>query len=210
MSSRGRPPTGRPPEPAGADADAAVIARSRREPECFAALYDRHFAGIHRYLTARLGRDAADDLAAETFCVAFRKRAGFDAARGAVRPWPYGIATNLAAQHRRDEGRRYDLLARAAAGGPGGPDDVADRVADRVTAQDLRPRIAGAVAGLPDGDRDVLLLVAVAGLGYAEAAAALGIPGGTVGSRLNRARRKVRLALGGIDPARIVEEDPRG
>jgi RNA polymerase sigma factor (sigma-70 family) len=53
---------------------------------------------------------------------------------------------------------------------------------------------------LSSGDRDVVFLVAIAGLSYEEVAEALGIPDGTVGSRLNRARRKLRTALGGANP----------
>lgn len=194
--------------------DAAVIERSRHDPDAFGAVYDRHFPGIYRYVAARLGRDAADDIAAETFVTAFRKRDGFDPARGEVRPWLFGIATNLVGQHRRAEKRRYDALARvqATSGAPPDPDahEDEDRIASRVTAEGLRPKLADAVGALPEGDRDVLLLVSVAGLGYEEVGQALGIPSGTVGSRLSRARRKLREALGGDDPTRVEEDDDRG
>ena len=63
----------------------------------FAALYDQHFPDIYRYVAGRLGRDVADDIAADTFVVALRRRGSFDAARGGVRPWLFGIATNLVA-----------------------------------------------------------------------------------------------------------------
>ncbi|MGI5330657.1 RNA polymerase sigma factor [Actinomadura nitritigenes] len=81
------------------------------EPERFALLYDRYFDDIHRYLAARLGRENADDLAAETFLIAFRRRKDFDASRGGTfRPWLYGIATNLVSRHRRTEQRRLKAL----------------------------------------------------------------------------------------------------
>src|SRR5690349_5976781 len=83
--------------------DAAVIARSVRDPDHFATIYDRYFVEIYRYLAGRLGREIADDFAAETFLVAFRKRDRFDPTLGSVRPWLYGIATNLVGQHRRRE-----------------------------------------------------------------------------------------------------------
>jgi hypothetical protein len=57
------------------DDDAGLIAESRRVPERFGAVFDRHAAAIHGYIARRLGRDAADDLVAETFLVAFRQRA---------------------------------------------------------------------------------------------------------------------------------------
>lgn len=193
---------------APSDDDATVIERSWHEPDRFAEIYDRYFAEIYRYVAARLGRDVADDIAAETFYAAFRKRDRFDPARGAVRPWLYGIATNLVGQHRRDESRRYAALSRAGADRPAGGHE--DMVAARVTAEGIRPQLAGALAALPDGDRDVLLLVALGGFGYAEIAQALEIPGGTVGSRMNRARKKLREALGGTDPTHVQEGKSHG
>jgi RNA polymerase sigma-70 factor (ECF subfamily) len=185
---------------AAPDRDAAVVAESLHRPERFAAIYDRYFAEIYRYVAGRLGPDVADDLAAETFTDAFRKRAQFQPSRGALRPWLYGIATNLVARHRRGEARRLNALSREAsrsASGRAATDsgDLADLAAARVSAQQLRQPLARALARLTDGDRDVLLLVSLADLSYEEVAAALGIPAGTVGSRLNRARRTVRTAL---------------
>ncbi|MFI6814569.1 RNA polymerase sigma factor [Nonomuraea sp. NPDC050328] len=167
-----------------------------RHPDRFGELYDRHFEEIHRYLAARLGGEAADDLAAETFLVAFRKRSSFDAGRGTARAWLYGIATKLVAQHRRSEARRLRAFQRAPRDGPDTGHE--ERVIDRVAAG-AQGRLAAELAGLAKGDRDVLLLVAVAELSYEEVAEALGIPYGTVGSRLNRVRRKLRAALGGMD-----------
>ncbi|MCS7478271.1 RNA polymerase sigma factor [Umezawaea endophytica] len=173
--------------------DAELIARSRHEPEHFAAIFDRHAPHIQRYLARRLGREAADDSVAETFLVAFDKRHRYDPAHADARPWLYGIATRLVGQHRRAEVRRYRLLEAA---GPA-PDVTchADRVATDVTAQAMRGALATALAALSTPDRDVLLLIAWEQLTYEEVAAALAIPVGTVRSRLNRARRKVRGAL---------------
>jgi RNA polymerase sigma-70 factor (ECF subfamily) len=80
--------------------DAAIIEQSLRRPERFAAIFDRHAAHIQRYLARRLGRQVADDLVAETFLTAFGKRARYDLTRLDARPWLYGIATNIARQHR--------------------------------------------------------------------------------------------------------------
>ncbi|WP_259404823.1 MULTISPECIES: RNA polymerase sigma factor [unclassified Microbispora] len=188
-----------PPEaPADLD-DAVLIERSWHRPELFAALYERYFGEIHRYAAARLGTQVADDLAAETFLVAFRKRDGFDPARGSVRPWLYGIATNLVAQHRRSESRRLEAFQRAPVD-RGAVSGHEDRVAARVTAASAQGPLAAGIAGLSDGDRDVLLLVAIAGLSHEEISQTLGIPAGTVGSRLSRVRRKLRGALGGVNP----------
>ena len=186
--------------------DAAVIARSMRDPDRFAVIYERHFAEIYRYIAGRLGRDVADDLAADTFLVAFRKRDRIDPARGGVRPWLYGIATNLVGGHRRSETRRYRALARAKGRLPAAAEGHDDRVDDLVVAGQAGRALAAALAGLGQGDRDVLLLVAIAELSHQEIALALGIPTGTVGSRLSRARAQLRAVLGGIDPLLDVEE----
>jgi len=96
-----------------ADADdAAVIQLSRHEPEHFTVLFRRHAPHIRRYVVRRLGHDAADDIVAETFLLAFRQRDSYDQARADARPWLYGIATNLIGRHRRAEIRQYRALAR--------------------------------------------------------------------------------------------------
>jgi RNA polymerase sigma-70 factor (ECF subfamily) len=174
--------------------DAADLTRSLREPEHFTAIYDRHFTAVYRYVAGRLGPQAADDLAAETFLVAFRKRSAFDPRRGALRPWLFGIATNLVAQHKRDETRRYRALARAGAEPPTTAGHE-DRVVRLVAAEGMQPRLARALASLSQAERDVVLLVALSDFAHDEVAEALDIPYGTVGSRLSRARKKLRAAL---------------
>ena len=161
--------------------------------ETFTAVFDRHFGTIHGYVARRLGRDVADDVAAETFLTAFRINDRFDASRGDRLAWLYGIATNLIRRHRRDEVRGYRAMARLEPEATVASHD--DSVVTRVNAQQLRGSLATALAGLSAGDRDVLLLIALAGLTYEQVADALGISYGTVCSRLNRARRKVRAAL---------------
>jgi RNA polymerase sigma-70 factor (ECF subfamily) len=76
-----------------------------------------------------------------------------------------------------------------------------DRIIDRVNASAAGPALAAGLASLDSGDRDVLLLVALADLSYAEVAESLGIPYGTVCSRLSRARRRLRESLGGAGQA---------
>jgi RNA polymerase sigma factor (sigma-70 family) len=108
----------------------------------------------------------------------------------AARAWLYGIATNHMSAYHRQEERAYRFLHRA--GEAPAEDGLADRVVDRVAAGAVRRELAGALADLSRGDRDVLLLIALGGLSHGDVAAALGIPYGTVGSRLNRVRRKLR------------------
>jgi RNA polymerase sigma-70 factor (ECF subfamily) len=190
---------------AGAD-DAAVIHLSRQEPERFTELFRRHAPHIQRYVVRRLGQDAADDIVAETFLLAFRQRDSYDQARADARPWLYGIATNLIGRHHRAEVRLYRALART------GTDPVmeafTDRVDDRVSASTAGRRLAAGLARLPEELRDTLLLVTWGDLTYEEAATALGIPVGTVRSRVSRARSRLRKTLGGINPA-AYDEEPR-
>ncbi|MEU6719105.1 RNA polymerase sigma factor [Nonomuraea sp. NPDC046802] len=180
--------------PAVEMSDASLIEQSRRHPERFGALFDRYFDDIHRYVRLRLDESIADDLAAETFLRAFRARDRYDTARTSARAWLYGIASNLVADHTRTEARRYRALARSEP--PAHEPAHDDRVAQRVSAAVMQPRLAAGLARLSPGDRDVLLLVACAQLSYEEVADALGIPEGTVGSRLSRARRKLRKHIG--------------
>jgi RNA polymerase sigma-70 factor (ECF subfamily) len=184
--------------------DAAVIGASRAEPDRFASLFDRHAPYIHRYLARRVGRQAADDLVAETFLVAFRKRTGYDPSFPDARPWLYGIATNLIVQHRREEARQLKL--HQAAGPALVQDDHAERAALDVTAQAVRAQLAEALARLARPDRDVLLLIAWEQLSYDEVARALDIPVGTVRSRLHRARTKIREALAGTPAVATYKE----
>jgi hypothetical protein len=81
--------------PSTALTDGELIAASLELPERFAPLFDRHHGPIHRYLERRSGARVAEDVAAETFVVAFRRRAAFDTRRADARPWLYGIAANL-------------------------------------------------------------------------------------------------------------------
>src|SRR5262249_36160441 len=92
--------------------DAELAVRFRRDPESFIAVYNRYIKDIYRYVAGRLDAQAAEDLAAETFCVAFDRRDRFDPERGNLRPWLFGIATTLVARHRRKEARHHEALFR--------------------------------------------------------------------------------------------------
>lgn len=97
-------------EPVLSDAD--CLARSLEEPKAFEPIFDRHFSAVHRYLHRRAGRDLADELAAETFAVAFERRASCRSS-GSALPWLYGIATNLLRRRRRTERRRLRAYGRS-------------------------------------------------------------------------------------------------
>jgi RNA polymerase sigma factor (sigma-70 family) len=189
-------PSEGPPEPP-TYTDAELIARSGDAPDSFAALFDRHAAALHRYLTRRLGGSVTEDLVAQTFLIAFEQRGRYDPGRADARAWLFGIATNLLRRHHRDEARLLWELARASADPP--PAQChADRVASRVDAGALSRRLAALLADVPARERDVLLLYAWADLDADEISRALDIPPGTVRSRLHRARKRLRPALDGI------------
>jgi RNA polymerase sigma factor (sigma-70 family) len=192
----------------GSRTDAELIERSRREPERFAEVFDRYYAAIHGYVSRRLGSSSlADDVASETFLIAFHRRERYEMAHPNARPWLYGIASNLIARHHRAEVRRYRALARA--GAREAVDGHSEGVAVRLDAEALRSRLAAALLGIADRDREVLLLVAWAGLSCEEAARALDIAAGTARSRLHRARKATRAALADADPAITGEDDER-
>jgi RNA polymerase sigma-70 factor (ECF subfamily) len=189
------------PDGRSTETDAELIRQACRSPERFAAVFDRHYRHIYAYAARRLGREIAEDVASETFLVAFDRRTGYDTARVDARPWLYGIASNVIARHARAESRRYTMLVRADANHVVDAHD--EVVAGRIDALAVRGRLARALARLSQPDRDVLLLVAWAGLNQQEAAVALDIPPGTARSRLHRARQAMRQALGAG-----VEGDP--
>jgi RNA polymerase sigma factor (sigma-70 family) len=165
---------------------------------CFGVIFERHAAEILRYASARLGPDVAEEVLAETFLAAFIRRGTYDCSRVDARPWLYGMATRQIGKHRRAEARARRALARMPAETEAG--DFGDRSASRVTAQQLGPRLIELLSGLTRRDRELLLLIAWAGLSYEESAQALGLPVSTVRSRLHRIRAKTRRALGGANP----------
>jgi RNA polymerase sigma-70 factor (ECF subfamily) len=159
-------------------------------------MFDRYGPQLLRYCARRLGPDQAEDVTAETFLLAHARQHTYDPRRAATLPWLYGIATNLIRRHGRDEIHAYRALGRSHGRSLRDAEPEADRATERADAHRTRHRLALAMAGLPQRQRDVLLLFAVAELEYAEIAAALDIPIGTVQSALHRARAKVRAALG--------------
>lgn len=154
--------------------------------------FDAELVPLHRYLARRVGSAAADDLAAETFAVAFRKWADLDSRP--VRPWLYGIAANLLKHHWRKEQRRLGAVARAGPE-PAFADD--DASVERLDAQTARVALAAALKDLRPIEREVLLLHAWADLSDAEVADALSLPLGTVKSHLSRSRHQLRNRLNG-------------
>ncbi|MFJ7214647.1 RNA polymerase sigma factor [Amycolatopsis sp. NPDC098790] len=166
-----------------------------RDPkEVFSRLFDEYAHPLRGYLAGRVGVHAADDLVAETFVVALRRRASYDPEKAPIRGWLYGIATNLLRNHLRQEVRGFQLTAKA--GAEERPEENHDTaVAGRVDAAARLRVLAGQLAALSEQDRDVLLLTSWAGLEPAEVAEALGVPASTVRSRLHRVRHRLQALL---------------
>jgi RNA polymerase sigma factor (sigma-70 family) len=172
--------------------DAVSIARSVDEPVVFAELFERHFSLVYRFLTLRAGEQSASDLAAETFVIAFRRRADYDVTRSDARPWLLGITANLAREQHRRERRRQDTLLRLGRERPAESEEGALARDDAgATSENLR----AALGELVPEERDLLLLFACVGLSYDEIAEALSLPLGTVRSRIHRLRHKLRERL---------------
>ncbi|WP_435973010.1 RNA polymerase sigma factor [Streptomyces sp. Qhu_M48] len=166
------------------------------DPSAFAELFDSYARSVYNHAFRLTGDwSVAEDVMSATFLEAWRLRGKVDPEGGSVRPWLLGVATNVARNHCRGN-RRYRAAAAAyASSGPpeASVPDHASEVAGRV---DDRRRIAAtlrALGTLRRTEREVLVLCLWEGLAYTEAAQALGVPVGTVRSRLSRARTKLRL-----------------
>jgi RNA polymerase sigma-70 factor (ECF subfamily) len=165
--------------------DTQAIARSLSRPAVFELIFDRHFAGVHRYVSHCLGADAADDVAAETFVRAFAARARYAPLSRDARAWLFAIATNLVRDEVRRRGRDSGLTDRLAL--------QVER--QHVAGEDRDPQLHAALLALRAEEREVLVLFAWAELSYDEIAHATGAPIGTVRSRLSRARSQLRDLL---------------
>ncbi|WP_326550338.1 RNA polymerase sigma factor [Micromonospora sp. NBC_01813] len=186
--------------------DAATIVASLDDPDRFAQVYAKHVGMLYGYAYRRVGREIAEDVVADAFVAAFRARHTYDPDYPNAYPWLLTIVHRELARHHRTENARYRAYLRVKP--DSGEESFADRVAASASAQAWRRPLVTALARLGRRERDVLLLVAWGDLSYEEVARALDIPVGTVRSRLNRARRKMREALA-CDPARSASAGSR-
>jgi RNA polymerase sigma factor (sigma-70 family) len=154
----------------------------------FTQLYDDLAAELLRYLWRRCGdRAQAEDLVSVVFLEAWRRRSTLRPGAPA-RPWLYGIATNVLRNHRRALRRHRAALERiAAVAGP----STAPGADEQAALQRRLAEALGALRALPRREQDVVALCVWSQLSYEEAAGALGVPVGTVRSRLSRARRRL-------------------
>jgi RNA polymerase sigma-70 factor (ECF subfamily) len=162
----------------------------------FATLYEQHYGAVHAYASRRVGADAAGEVAAETFLIAWRR---CDAVPGEPLPWLYGVAGNVALRHH--EANRRQTRAREAAERERPVPARADAAGD--------PAVWEAWNRLRPGDREVLALIAWEELSVAEAARVLGCPASQFSVRLFRARRRLERLLASAPEASPAESSDR-
>ena len=162
------------------------------DPDVFRELFDEHARSVYNHAFRLTGNwSTAEDVVSLTFLEAWRlrDRVDGDADGGSLRPWFLGIATNVARNLRR-AARRHDTALARLPKEEEAP-DFAEELTSRIDDRERLAQVRTALAALRKPEREVLALCVWSGLGYAEAAEALGVPVGTVRSRLSRARKKL-------------------
>ena len=171
----------------------------------FGELFNEHAQAVYHHGYRLTGdRSLAEDVASTTFLQAWQTRARIEPDGGSLRPWLLGVATNIIRNQHRKVHHERTLLARLSRREP--VPDFADELVGRMADAGTLASVGVALGRLRPAECEVVALCVWAGLDYADAALALGIPVGTVRSRLSRARRKrARLSTPG---AREPEPGP--
>ncbi len=187
--------------------------------DAFGELFDAYARSVYNHAYRLTGEWAvAEDIVSLTFLEAWRLRAKVDDEGGSLRPWLLGVATNVTRNTRRAARRHAAAVARLPP--PEAAEDFADELASRIDDAEQLALVRTALATLRRAEREVLALCVWSGLDYAAAARALGVPVGTVRSRLSRARTKLAKAVeppegcgqmrgGRISAARPIQEGNR-
>src|SRR5690348_12851069 len=163
------------------------VTNARPDDQRFADVYASCYDRVYAYAARRLGAHAAEDVAAETFTIAWRRLEDLPAE---PLPWLYGVARNVVMRHRSGHARQ-DAVERALAAEP--------RLA--ATAEpDEDPALWEAWEALSERDREVLALIAWEELTVSDAARALGCPAAVFSVRLHRARKRLERRLEGHRP----------
>lgn len=185
-----------PPEAAARRARQQALRTRIRDgdADAFGEVFDTYARSVYNHAYRLTGNwSTAEEVVSLTFLEAWRLRDRLDVDGGSVRPWLLGIATNVTRNQRRATRRHTAAVARLPRAEAVA--DFADEVAGRVDDAGQLALVRAALKKLRRPEREVLALCVWSGLGYEAAAAALGIPVGTVRSRLSRARTKLAKAL---------------
>ena len=163
----------------------AEVIEDRSTSSSFGALYRETVRDVYAYVATLVGdRAAAEDVVAQAFERAYRKRRSYDPRRGTARAWVFGIARNAALDELRRRKRVARLVAEPAeAGGEDDAELAARRATVRAALQRLEPR-----------DRELVALRFHGGLTNAEIGRVLGVSESNAGTRLHRAMTKLREA----------------
>lgn len=169
---------------------------AKGDPSAFGALFERHGDAVYNHCFRRTGSwEAAEDLASVVFLEAWRRRRDVSLSGESILPWLLAVANNVVRNRDRSLRRHRRLLAKLPPSVVS-PDDPAEDAAARVDDERAMRRVLQVFTRLLPDEQDVLALCVWAGLSYADAAVALGIPVGTVRSRLSRAREHLRKLAG--------------
>lgn len=178
------------------------------EPDAFRVLFSGYASKVYNHAFRVTGSwSSAEDVVALTFLEAWRLRARVNAEGGSLLPWLLGICVNVTRNIARAERRHRAAVSRLPL--PAATPDIADDVASRLDAEAAMEAVRVAVSGLNPREREVLALCVWSGLSYREAAEALGVPVGTVRSRLSRVRGKLEeFAPGPASPSAAASREP--
>lgn len=174
--------------------DVVLWAQARGgDAEAFGKIYARHAQAVQQFCLWRTGDpQAAEDAVATVFLEAWRQRERLDLTAESAAPLLLGIANNIVRGHWRSCRRHRQALTRLRAAAPTEGVEPQSAVIARIDARRHVREAQEAIRSLPRREREVLVLIADRDLSYEETANALGVPIGTVRSRLSRARRRLR------------------
>jgi RNA polymerase sigma factor (sigma-70 family) len=197
----------------GETSDARLWARAcAGDQSAFGELFVRHANRVHNYCFRRTGSwTLAEDATSQTFMEAWRRRSSI-VVSDSLLPWLFVAANNVCRNSDRARRRTANLLAKAPL--PNDVGDHADEVAARIDDERQMQHVLSALRTLKRADQDVVAMCDWEGLSYDEAAAVLGVPIGTVRSRLSRARARLKALLievvGPDADARVGSDELRG
>lgn len=180
--------------------DADVIRASLAAPEAFGTIFDRHFPAVNGFCVRRVGMARGQDIAVEVFRRAFESRRIYDVSRLDARPWLFAIALNLVRGAHRSAVSQELAYERLAQLNVASGQDPAGGIVAAIDAERRLAAVAAALKLLPVEEVEALLLHCWEDLSYAEVARVLGIPIGTVRSRLSRVRHRLYALVGDEDP----------